>query len=235
MAHILIIEDEKDLQQVLDYNLRRAGHEVSAALRGDDGLKLAHGKRPDIVLLDLMLPDISGMEVCKALKRDAATASIPILMLTARGEEIDRVLGFELGADDYVVKPFSVRELTLRIEAILRRHQAEPVAGERIEFGCLRVDQAAHRVWVEEAEVELTALEFKLLVTLYERRNRVQTRSGLLDDVWDIQADVTTRTVDTHVKRLREKLGAAGRYVETVRGVGYRFAEKADSVGGSQE
>lgn len=228
MANILVVEDEKDLQEVLDYNLRRAGHDVAAALRGDEGLRLARTARPDLILLDLMLPDLSGMEVCKALKRDAKTASIPILMLTARGEEIDRVLGFELGADDYVVKPFSVRELLLRIEAILRRHEPEPVATEVIDFGCLHVDLAAHRVWVDKGEVELTALEFKLLVTLYERRNRVQTRTALLDDVWDIQAEVTTRTVDTHVKRLREKLGAAGSYIETVRGVGYRFADTAE-------
>jgi two-component system phosphate regulon response regulator PhoB len=148
-------------------------------------------------------------------------------MLTARGEEVDRVVGFELGADDYVVKPFSVRELLLRIEAVLRR--ASTPASEDvspIEFGRLRVDRGAHRVWVDGEEVVLTALEMRLLVTLYDRRNRVQSRATLLDDVWGIQADITTRTVDTHVKRLREKLGAAGDYIETVRGVGYRFTEK---------
>jgi two-component system phosphate regulon response regulator PhoB len=144
-------------------------------------------------------------------------------MLTARGEEIDRVVGFELGADDYVVKPFSMRELSLRIQAILRRGKAPVESEASIEFGVLRIDREAHRVWVEAAEIELTALEFRLLVTLYDRRNRVQSRSALLDDVWGIQADITTRTVDTHVKRLREKLEAARDYVETVRGVGYRF------------
>jgi two-component system phosphate regulon response regulator PhoB len=231
MARILVIEDEHDLQKVLDYNLRRAGHEPLAALRGQEGLQLARKSRPDLVILDLMLPDLAGTEVCRALKRDAETKGIPVLMLTAKGEEIDRVVGFELGADDYVVKPFSVRELMLRIDAILRRTSGEPPAPAVIEFGGLRIDSAAHRAWVDDAEVELTALEFKLLRLLYERRNRVQTREVLLDDVWGISAEVTTRTVDTHIKRLREKLGAAGKYVETVRGVGYRFAEQPDGSG----
>jgi two-component system phosphate regulon response regulator PhoB len=158
------------------------------------------------------------------LKEGATTKSIPVLMVTARGEEIDRVVGFEIGADDYVTKPFSVRELLLRVQAVLRRGRPEPESADAIvDFGRLRIDRGAHRVWVDAQEIELTALEFKLLVTLYDRRNRVQTRSALLDDVWGIQADITTRTVDTHVKRLREKLEAARDYVETVRGVGYRF------------
>jgi two-component system, OmpR family, phosphate regulon response regulator PhoB len=224
MARILVIEDERDLQTVLDYNFRQAGHEVLQALRGEDGLRLARAHRPDLVCLDLMLPDLPGTDVCKALKADPTTRDIPVLMLTAKGEEIDRVVGFELGADDYVTKPFSVRELLLRVQAVLRRTAGEPEARPLIEFGRLRVDRDAHRVWVDDAEVPLTALEFKLLVTLHERRDRVQSRGTLLDDVWGIQADITTRTVDTHVKRLREKLGAAGDYVETVRGVGYRFA-----------
>ncbi|HEY6561261.1 MAG TPA: response regulator transcription factor [Polyangiaceae bacterium] len=224
MAKILVIEDEQDLVQVLEYNLRQAGHEVFSARRGEDGLRQALEHRPDLVLLDLMLPDLSGTEVCKQLKDSAATRAVPVVMVTARGEEIDRVVGFELGVDDYVVKPFSVRELLLRVQAILRRGKPdEPDAAGMIEFGCLKIDRGAHRVWVEETEIDLTALEFKLLVKLYERRNRVQTRSALLDDVWGIQADITTRTVDTHVKRLREKLEGARDYVETVRGVGYRF------------
>jgi two-component system phosphate regulon response regulator PhoB len=152
-------------------------------------------------------------------------------MLTARGEEVDRVMGFELGADDYVVKPFSVRELMLRITAVLRRFgAADGAQTDVVEFGCLRVDRQAHRIWVSDSEVELTALEFKLLLTLYDRRNRVQTRTALLDDVWGIQADITTRTVDTHVKRLREKLDRAREYVETVRGVGYRFVSTPDEA-----
>jgi two-component system phosphate regulon response regulator PhoB len=224
MAKILVVEDEQDLVQVLDYNLRQAGHEVFSARRGEEGLRLAREHRPDLVLLDLMLPDLPGTEICKQLKDSAATRSVPVVMVTARGEEIDRVVGFELGVDDYVVKPFSVRELLLRIQAILRRGKPdEPSESSLIEFGCLKIDRAAHRVWVDEAEIDLTALEFKLLVKLYERKNRVQTRSALLDDVWGIQADITTRTVDTHVKRLREKLEGARDYVETVRGVGYRF------------
>jgi two-component system phosphate regulon response regulator PhoB len=224
MARILIVEDEQDLQSVLEYNLKQAGHEVTAFKLGQEGLRHAREHKPDLVLLDLMLPDVQGTVVCKQLKEDPATRGVPVVMLTARGEEIDRVVGFELGADDYVTKPFSVRELLLRIQAILRRGKTEPASAEvMVEFGLLKIDRGAHRVWVDTTEIELTALEFKLLVTLYDRRNRVQTRSALLDDVWGIQADITTRTVDTHVKRLREKLEGARDYVETVRGVGYRF------------
>jgi two-component system phosphate regulon response regulator PhoB len=231
MAKILIVEDEPDLQQVLEYNLKQAGHDVFATKLGQEGMRFARDHRPDLVLLDLMLPDTSGIEVCRALKESPTTKAIPVLMVTARGEEIDRVVGFEIGADDYVVKPFSVRELLLRVQAVLRRGKTETGGPETtIEFGKLRIDRAAHRVWVETQEIELTALEFKLLVTLYDRRNRVQTRSALLDDVWGIQADITTRTVDTHVKRLREKLEAARDYVETVRGVGYRFVGTPDEA-----
>lgn len=231
MAKVLVIEDERDLQQVLTYNLRQAGHAALSAERGVEGLRLARAEHPDLVLLDLMLPDVPGTDVCRSLKEDPATRSIPVVMLTARGEEVDRVVGFELGVDDYIVKPFSVRELMLRIQAILRRAKSEkPSADGTIEFGCLKVDREAHRVWVEDHEIELTALEFRLLVTLYDRKNRVQTRAALLDDVWGIQADITTRTVDTHVKRLREKLEAARDYVETVRGVGYRFRGSPDEA-----
>src|SRR5688572_23417609 len=231
MSRILVVEDEQDLQQVLDYNLKQGGHDVTVTQLGAEALKAAREQKPDLVLLDLMLPDLSGTEVCKQLKENPATRGTPVIMLTARGEEIDRVVGFELGADDYVVKPFSVRELMLRIQAILRRGKAEERGPDvTVEFGKLKIDRGAHRIWVDAAEVELTALEFKLLVTLYDRRNRVQTRSALLDDVWGIQADITTRTVDTHVKRLREKLEAARDYVETVRGVGYRFVGSPDEA-----
>lgn len=229
MARILVIEDERDLQKVLDFNLRQAGHEVLTALRGRDGLELAREHLPELVILDLMLPDISGTEVCKSLKRDGKTQGIPVLMLTAKGEEVDRVVGFELGAEDYVVKPFSIRELLLRIDVILRRPRGDQSGQPPVRFGRLRIDREAHRVFVDDREVGLTAIEFKLLVTLYDRKNRVQGRTSLLDGVWGIEADITTRTVDTHVKRLREKLGPAGEYVVTVRGVGYRFA---DSPGG---
>ena len=226
MARVVVIEDDRDLLQLLDHNLRKAGHQVQTATAGGEGLALVKQHAPDLVLLDVMLPDLPGTEVCRAIKADAATSAVPVVMLTARGEEIDRIVGFELGADDYVTKPFSTRELLLRIQAILRRGAAvdEEAAAQQVEFGLLRVDRAAHRLWVDGTEVALTTLELKLLLTLYDRRDRVQSRGRLLSDVWGISADVNTRTVDTHVKRLREKLGAAGKYVETVRGVGYRFA-----------
>lgn len=225
MAKILVIEDEADIQQVLDYNLRQAGYEVMAALKGKDGLRMAREQHPDLVLLDLMLPDLPGTEICRALKDDMATRTMPVVMLTARGEEIDRVVGFELGADDYVSKPFSVRELMLRIRAILRRGERDEPHAAAINFGDLAIDRDAHRVWVRGDEVHLTALEFKLLVTLYDRKNRVQSRASLLDHVWGVDTRISTRTVDAHVKRLREKLGHARDYIETVRGVGYRFAD----------
>jgi two-component system phosphate regulon response regulator PhoB len=231
VARILVVDDEADIRSVLDYNLRAAGHEVLVAELAGDGVRLAREQNPDLVLLDLMLPDMSGIEVCRSMKDDSGTRSIPIIMLTARGEEIDRVVGFELGADDYVTKPFSVRELMLRIRAVLRRQEPKPRLSSTIEFGCLRIDREAHRIWVDEVEVELTALEFKLLVTLYDRRNRVQSRGALLDHLWGMETRISARTVDAHVKRLREKMGAARGYVETVRGVGYRFAEVPLAVG----
>ena len=230
VARILVVDDEADIRSVLDYNLRAAGHDVLVAERAGDGVRLAREQKPDLLLLDLMLPDTSGIDVCRTMKGDAGTRAIPIIMLTARGAEIDRVVGFELGADDYVTKPFSVRELMLRIRAVLRRQEPKPRLTASIEFGCLRVDREAHRVWVGETEVELTALEFKLLVTLYDRRNRVQSRGALLDHLWGMETRISARTVDAHVKRLREKMGAARDYVETVRGVGYRFAESPLSV-----
>ncbi len=232
MPRILVIEDERDLQQILAYNLRREGHEVLQALDGSEGLRTARAHKPDLVLLDLMLPDLPGTEVCKALKADPSTRDIPVLMLTAKGEEIDRVLGFELGAEDYVVKPFSVRELLLRVQAILRRVQSarSPEPADAITFGRLRIDRAAHRTWVDDQEIQLTSIEFRLLGMLIDRRNRVQTRASLLEDVWGLQADTETRTVDTHVKRLREKLRGAEAYIETVRGIGYRFAASPDEA-----
>ncbi len=228
MARVLVIEDEADLQEILRYNLGQAGHEVRVASTGHEGLRLARAEAPEIVLLDLMLPDISGTEVCKALRKDPKTQHVNVVMITAKGEEIDRVVGFELGADDYVVKPFSMRELLLRMQSVLRRRVPGVEGATMIVFGSLRIDREAHRVWSGEEEIELTVLEFKLLITLFDRQNRVQTREVLLSDVWGIEADVTTRTVDTHVKRLREKLGSAALYVETVRGVGYRFSDTPD-------
>jgi len=223
MARILVVEDEVDLQEVLAYNLRQAGHEATVVGTGQEALSRAVAEAPDLVLLDLMLPDMSGTDVCRTLKSDPATRQVPVVMLTAKGEEIDRVVGFELGADDYVVKPYSMRELTLRVQAILRRRAAPTASSELATFGRLRIDREGHRVWVDGGEVALTALELRLLCTLYDRRGRVQSRAVLLDEVWRMSSDVNTRTVDTHVKRLREKLGDAGGYLETVRGVGYRF------------
>jgi two-component system phosphate regulon response regulator PhoB len=243
---ILIVEDERDLVATLEYNLQREGFETRSALNGLHALELAHQKPvPDLVLLDVMLPDLPGTEVCRRLKQSEATRHVPVLMVTARGEEIDRVVGFEVGADDYVVKPFSVRELVLRVRAVLRRAQGPDAVApvtppktvssgtgdavpEAVAFGRLRLDADAHRVEVDGVEVPLTALEFRLLQTFLQRRGRVQSREVLLNDVWGIEADVTTRTVDTHVKRLREKLGAASGYVETLRGVGYRFKARPD-------
>jgi two-component system phosphate regulon response regulator PhoB len=223
MARILVVEDEEDLQEVLSYNLRQAGHEPTVVGTGQEGLARVAAEPPDLILLDLMLPDMSGTDVCRALKSDPGTRQIPVVMLTAKGEEIDRVVGFELGADDYVVKPYSMRELTLRLQAILRRRSAPPEGPGLTAFGRLRIDREGHRVWVDGGEVALTALELRLLCTLYDRRGRVQSRAVLLDEVWRMSSEVNTRTVDTHVKRLREKLGEAGAYLETVRGVGYRF------------
>ena len=230
-AKILIVEDEPDLQQVLAYNVRQSGYSPVIAGTGAEALRLAHGERPDLILLDLMLPDMPGMDVCRAIRRDPSNEGCGVVIVSARGEEIDRVVGFELGADDYVVKPFSPRELMLRVAAVLRRRgapgsgHADAVGSESGTFGVLRLDEEAHRVWVSGVEIELTALEFRLLATLFRGRNKVHTRNMLVDTVWDSEASVTMRAVDTHVKRLREKLGAAGHYIETVRGVGYRFAD----------
>ncbi|MBM4357819.1 MAG: response regulator transcription factor [Deltaproteobacteria bacterium] len=224
---VLIVEDERDLLAALEYNLKREGYRTRGVGRGRDAVAAATGDDPpDLVLLDLMLPDISGTEVCRTIRANERTRTTPIVMLTAKTDEVDRVVGFEVGADDYVAKPFSVRELLLRIRAVLRRARPEELAqaAEAFEMGRLRIDIAAHRSWVDGEEVVLTALEFRLLRTLMERRGRVQSREMLLTDVWGMSPEVTTRTVDTHVKRLRQKLGVAGPYVETLRGVGYRFA-----------
>ncbi len=224
MSTILIVEDEADIRAVLEYNLTQAGYETVQASTGAQALQVARTTPIHLVLLDLMLPDRSGTDICRALRKEPATAAVPIIILTARTDEIDRVVGFEVGADDYVVKPFSVRELLLRIQVILRRKTSDSSPGTPIAFGPVRVDKEAHRVWMNDVEIALTALEFKLLCTLYERRNRVQSRDTLLGDVWGMRSDVNTRTVDTHVKRLREKLSEAGEYIQTVRGVGYRLA-----------
>ncbi len=225
---ILIVDDEDDLRDLLDINLRREGFRTLLAANANEALEQAKKERPSLVVLDLMLPDLSGTEVCRRLRADAETASVPIIMLTAKGEEIDRVVGFEVGADDYVVKShFSMREFVLRVRAVLRRQKStasEPPAPERLVHGDLEIDESGHRVYVGGESIELTATEFKLLTALARRPGRVQTRGFLLQEVWDLPPDLNTRTVDTHVKRLREKLGDASDHLQTVRGVGYRFA-----------
>jgi two-component system phosphate regulon response regulator PhoB len=229
---ILIVDDEVELARTVAYSFEQEGFVTRHAASGKTAVEAAlQSPAPDLILLDLMLPDLNGTEVCRELRRHETTRSVPIVFLTARDNEIDRVVAFELGADDYVAKPFSVRELMLRVRALLRRTKASKSAqpGAEHDFERLRVDPEAHQAWVDGAEVSLTALEFRLLHTLLHRRGRVQTRSQLLEDVWGVHADVTTRTVDTHVKRLREKLGEAGSYVETIRGVGYRFRGKSTS------
>ncbi|HKX13297.1 MAG TPA: response regulator transcription factor [bacterium] len=227
---VLIIEDEVDIQALLSHHFQQAGFRIETSGNGTEGLKKAREKRPDLIVLDLMLPGMDGLEVCRVLKSEAGTKAIPVIMVTAKGEEIDKVVGFELGADDYLAKPFSPRELLLRAKAVLRRtHSGEGNSGEadkQIKFGGLLIDFSRHRVSISDQEVELTAIEFKLLKYLLETKGRVQTRDVLLDKVWGYDAFVTTRTVDTHVKRLREKLGKLENYIETVRGIGYRFREK---------
>ena len=227
---ILIVEDERDIVQVLEFSLRQAGFDTVAAYDGDQALQRLRERAPDLVLLDLMLPDVPGTEICKQIKSTPKTAKVPVVMLTARGDEVDRVVGFELGADDFVTKPFSVREVVLRVKAILRRHGAEEAPEQqREEVGPIRVDPSAHRAFAAGAEIDLTALEFRLLTHFMTRLGRVQTREQLLRDVWGMSGDLQTRTVDTHVKRLREKMGAGRDLIETVRGIGYRMVDPTDT------
>jgi DNA-binding response OmpR family regulator len=222
---ILIVEDERDVVDLLTLNLRRVGgFKISTASDGAAGLQKARTEKPAFIILDLMLPKMPGLEVCKILKTDAATRHIPIMMLTAKAEEIDRIVGLEFGADDYVTKPFSPREVILRIQAILRRGRGES-NDETIRAGAITIDPVRHQVSVGGKRVHLTGIEFKLLHTLLQRRGRVQERDRLLNEVWGYESVIDTRTVDTHVRRLREKLGKAGNAIETVRGFGYRLRE----------
>jgi two-component system, OmpR family, phosphate regulon response regulator PhoB len=223
---ILVVDDEPDLLELVRVNLSQAGFEVETAETGRQALERARRATPDLLILDLMLPDLSGTEVCRHLRADPSLGEIPIIMLTARADEVDRVVGLEIGADDYVTKPFSPRELTLRVRAVLRRRQPTSSSGSQVlERAELRLDPERHRCFVEQNEIELTAKEFALLHGLMMRPGRVMTREQLLDDVWGTDIAVTTRTIDTHLKRLREKLGPASHLIETVRGVGYRFSE----------
>lgn len=222
---ILIVEDDKNIAKLVKYNLDKAGYESNVSRTGEEALRLLEKDNFDLIVLDIMLPKMDGFEVCKQIRQNKKFSHVPVIMLTAKGEEVDRVVGLELGADDYVVKPFSPRELLLRIKAILKRTKhKEESSKEVLNIGKLTVDIPRHAVMVDKKEVKLTAMEFKLLVTLMERKDRVQSRDHLLDYVWDIAADVTTRTVDTHIKSLRRKLGTAGRLIETVHGVGYKFS-----------
>ena len=222
---ILIVEDEPDVVDLLTLQLRKAGgFSTVTAQDGADGLKKARAESPALIVLDLMLPRMSGLEVCKILKTDSSTRHIPIIMLTAKAEEVDRIVGLEFGADDYVTKPFSPREMLLRIKAILRRGQKDE-GEESMTRGSIMIDPARHRVLVAGKPVVLTAVEFKLLSMLMQRPGRVQSRDRLLHEVWGYESAIDTRTVDTHVRRLREKLGKAASAVETVRGFGYRLRE----------
>ena len=224
-ARILVVEDERDIAALVAYHLTKEGYRVRTAEGGTEALEAAASERPDLLILDLMLPGLSGYEVLGELRRRPELTEVPVIVLTARRDEADRVKGLELGADDYVTKPFSPRELVLRVGAVLRRAQSPAVAGasRMLQGGPISVDLNAMRVAIETEPVDLTPTEYRLLVTLLERRGRVQTRQQLLETAWDIHARIETRTVDMHVQRLRSKLGDAGRLIETVRGFGYRF------------
>jgi two-component system phosphate regulon response regulator PhoB len=224
-ALVLIVDDEKDLRTLLEFNLKRSGYRTAHAPTGREAIQRAGSQRPDLILLDLNLPDVSGTDVCRQLKSDPATAEIPVVMLTARSAEADRITGFELGADDYVPKPFSVRELVLRVDAVLRRKRTSPTEPHKrlLHAGPIEIDSEAFLVRVDGREVQLALLEYRLLCFLVEGAGRVRTREELLRRVWEYPRDSDSRTIETHVKRLRAKLGTAGDLIETVRSVGYRI------------
>ena len=224
---ILVVDDEPDAIELIRFNLKASGYEVLTAEDGKEALAKARKFSPDMILLDVMLPEIDGLEVCKILRRDPATASLPIIMLTAKGSEIDRVLGLEFGADDYVTKPFSPRELMLRVRNLLKRKESSKEEVERFQVRDIELDVSKYEVKIMGQPIDLTPTEFKLLQILMERKGRVQSRDRLLQDVWGYDQLIDTRTVDTHVRRLREKMGEAADYVTTVRGVGYRLMEPA--------
>ncbi|MFH1305923.1 MAG: response regulator transcription factor [Candidatus Omnitrophota bacterium] len=223
---ILIVEDDKHISKLVKYNLEKAGFDCIGTITGEEALEILNRDLINLVILDIMLPKMDGFETCKIIKQDKKWSSIPIIMLTAKGEEVDRIVGFELGADDYVVKPFSPRELVLRVKAILKRGETKEIDKDILAVDKLKVDIPRHKTTVDKKEIELTQMEFKLLIILMRRIGRVQSRDQLLNDVWDIASDVTTRTIDTHIKRLRQKLGKMGKLIETVRGIGYRFSEE---------
>ncbi len=226
-AKILVVDDEPDALELVQFNLSAAGYRVTTASGGVEALRKVRSFAPDLVILDLMLPEIDGLEVCKVLRKNPETATLPIIMLTAKAAEIDRVLGLELGANDYVTKPFSPRELVLRVEKQLNRSAGREQPANMLQFDRVVIDVERHVVTVQGKPIELTTTEFRLLVALVERKGRVQSRELLLKDVWEYDTGIDSRTVDTHVRRLRQKLGAAAKYLDTVRGFGYRLAEKA--------
>ena len=227
MKNVLIIEDEKDLAELLAFNLEKEGYTATCVHDGKVGLERARAELPDLILLDLMLPGLLGTEICKELRKTPLTAQIPIIMITAKGDEIDRVVGFEVGADDYIVKPFSMREVALRVKAVMRRFDIEtqPPTSEHLTVGEIAIDTQRHTVTSAGSEIELTSTEFKLLLFLTEKRGRVQSREQLLQNVWSYNNAGDTRTVDTHVTRLRGKLGPPGDIIKTVRGFGYKIEE----------
>ena len=227
--NILVLEAEPDIRKTLEYNLSREGYKVISAASIEQAKTFIKSDTFSLFLLDLMLPDGSGLDLCKKLKGNSETESVPIIILTAKDDEIDKIVGLELGADDYVTKPFSVRELILRIKSVLKRGtlKKDIVEIER-QFGGLKINPDSHEVFIDSEEIPLTALEFRLLKELVDKRGRVQSRDQLLTEVWGYSAEVTTRTVDTHIKRLREKLGSMGKYIQTIRGVGYKFSRTPD-------
>ena len=227
MKKVLIIEDEKDLAELLAFNLEKEGYAATCVHDGKLGLERAGADLPDLILLDLMLPGLLGTEVCKALRKDQRTAHIPIIMITAKSDEIDRVVGFEVGADDYIVKPFSMREVALRVKAVMRRfeHEAQTTLPELLSIGDIVIDKQRHTVTSAGLDIELTSTEFKLLLFLAEKKGLVQSREKLLQNVWSYNNAGDTRTVDTHVTRLRGKIGAPGDIIKTVRGFGYKIEE----------
>ena len=229
-SRVLVIEDEPDIRKTIDYNLSKESFKVVQASSIEEGEKALAANKIDVIILDLMLPDGSGLTLCRDIKSEPKTKHIPVIILTAKTEEVDRVVGFELGADDYVTKPFSVRELILRVKAILKRGVSTEQNTDNAEhsFGELTINYEEHQAYIQDQEISLTALEFKLLKHLINRKGRVQTRDQLLEDVWGYSSNVTTRTVDTHIKRLREKLGSVGDHIQTIRGVGYRFSRNSD-------
>ena len=223
IAKILIVEDEPYIRDTLSYNFEKEGFEVLSSPNGKSALKLLESNEPNIVILDLMLPDMSGLDICRQIKNDKKLSDTSIIMLTAKSEEVDRIVGFELGADDYVTKPFSIRELILRVKVLIKKHTTTEHKDTSISLGSIYMNLDAHVVKINKKDIILTALEFKLLKHLLQRKGRVQTRDQLLGDVWGYSSEVTTRTVDTHIKRLREKLGVVADYIQTIRGVGYKF------------